>query len=187
MIQALSVSTYWTALIFLKLLAQVPTPFAPADFRTGSDSYVEQPSVTLATTPAEWNAAWQRHMGITPIGNGGNFPTAVTPPPVDFDKFEVVVIFGGLAPNGGYTIVDSEKKDDKIYLRLDPLSLSTSGGATPITIKANPYAFIFYPKDPDPIIVQFPVRMQDGSIGWNAVGQVGGSQHQGGNNSGQQG
>ena len=159
----------------------MPTPYPPADFRTGSDSYVERPSVTLATNMMEWNAAWQQHMGVTPIGNGAaNFPTHETPPPVDFDHYELLVIFGGLAPDGGYSIFESVKKDDKIYLRLQPTSLSLNGGPSVRGFNANPYAFVLYKRSPDPIIVEFPTKGQDGSIQWNPVARVGGPAPQAG-------
>jgi len=182
MIQALSLSSYGAALLFMQLLVQMPTPYPPERVFTGADSYVEQPSISVASTPAEWNADWQRHMNVTPIGNipGVTFPTAETPPSFDFDKYELVVIFGGLAPVGGYSVVDSIQKDDHIYLRLQTLSLNPNGGPTPSSIKANPYAFIVYKRTPLPIVVEFPTQLQDGSIQWNKVAQVGGS-HQAGN------
>jgi hypothetical protein len=163
------------ALLVAVAIAAKGTPYPPVDSFTGLDSYVEKPSIELATNAGEWNAVWQRHKGITPIGNGSNpsFPSLEQPPKVDFDNDEVLVIFGGLASEGGYQIVDSQKTSKAIVVRIQPLRLPGTG-RTPSSFKANPYAFFEFKQTELPFRIEIPQTDSDGNVTWKKVAQVGG-------------
>ncbi|HWD38241.1 MAG TPA: hypothetical protein VG944_05280 [Fimbriimonas sp.] len=177
MVQGISTSVYGLGILLALALDAQPKPFPPIDRIVGSDSYVEQPSIGLATNVREWNAVWQRHKGITPIGNGatGNFPTAEVPPSVDFDHNVVLVIFGGLAPAAGYDVFESTVAKKTVTIRLKPISLNLNGGPAKASFRANPYSFYVYPRTKYPFVVQMPAADQNGNLTWRTVGKVGGT------------
>lgn len=175
MLEPIALSIYGSAMLLL-MAAAAPSPYPPLDAATGMDSNVDRASVHLATTPEQWYGFWQEHKGITPIGNTQNlnFPSVEKPPAVDFDHNEVLVIFGGLAQQGGYKVVDSERVKRTIVVRLRPLPLLGSGTAAAGSFKANPFAFIVFKKTQLPFDVQMQLPDSSGTVQWQTVAKVGG-------------
>ena len=161
----------------VQLIIALGVPYPPDGVATGMDSFVERPSIQVAYNVLDWDALWQKHKGITPIGNanGVGFPSAEKPPSVNFDKEEVLVIFGGLAANGGYQVVDSMQMSNRVQVRIKPLPmLGQTGAAGNSEFKANPYAFIMFPRIKLPIEVQIPGKDANGNPAWQTVAYVGG-------------
>jgi hypothetical protein len=175
MFDMLPFSVYGPVLGLFLVVSMSAKPFPPVDFITGLDSYVEHPAVQLVTNAADWNDVWQRHKGITPIGNSKDtaFPSLEKAPRVNFDEDEVLVIFGGLASEGGYKVVDAEKGYKSVVVRIEALPLP-GNGSSPSAFKANPYAFIMFPHTSLPITVEVPAGVgQDGTVQWKTVAKVG--------------
>ena len=178
MTTAIAPTVFLIAFMAAQAADKMPVPFPPIDQRTGGDSSVERPEIDVATNMRTWDGLWQRHRGNISIGNA-TAPEIDKPPVVNFDQVEVLVIFGGLAPVGGYDVVDSVKQNGKVNLKLQPISLVPNGQRTPAGIRATPYAFIMLPKTKLPINVLMPVKDSNGNMQWKSVGEAGGEQQQG--------
>jgi len=176
MVESISMSVYFSALALLLSANQSPSPYPPLDTVTGMDSMVERRSIELETSAGQWNSAWQRHKVGEKIGNSDslNFPTAEKPPAVDFEHNEVLVLFGGLAPQGGYQIVESLKTSKSILVRIRALPTSLNGSSAPSGLNANPYLFAVYKKTKLPFDIQVERAGQDGTVQWQTVGSAGG-------------
>jgi hypothetical protein len=179
MFETVPMSIYGSVMGLLIALAAMSKPFPPVDAITGLDSYVEKPSIEVATNPSSWNAVWQRHRGITPIGdvNHLSFPSLEQAPTVNFDQNEVLVIFGGLAAQGGYDVVDSVETAKAVIVRIEALPLLNSGVGvgSRTTLRANPYAFFMFKRTNLPFKVQMSETDQNGNAVWKTVGEAGGS------------
>jgi hypothetical protein len=171
MIQAVSMGLVCVALEAIDIANNAIRPWPAVDFRTGMDSYTERASIERADTPDAWNSAWQRYMGVTPIGNSGlRYPSAAVPPAVDFNRNFVLVVFGGLAQVSGYRIADSFIKKKELHVRLEQVPIP---GHT--TMLANPYAFILFRRTKYPVDVEFPTTDASGNATWRRVAKLGGS------------
>jgi hypothetical protein len=174
MFQSIGLSIYASVVVLLLAQAASTKAYPPLDVITGLDSYVEKPSIELVRDAGTWNDAWQRHKGITPIGNSPNasFPSIEKPPIVDFTKDEVLVIFGGLASQGGYKVVDSELTNKHLVIRIRALPLFGNGGSLP-NYKANPYAFVLLKQPNEPIELQIERVSDEGVPTWATIANLG--------------
>jgi hypothetical protein len=176
MVQAITFANYCLSLLVLQVVSMMPQRFPPLDAIWGRDSYVTKPSVELVKDGDAWFQVWQRHKGTSPVGDTQalKLPSMEYPPAVDFDHNVVLVVFGGLAPYAGYTVVDSTKNAKTVTVKLKPVTLNLNGGPTHLGMLANPYAFFVYPKTKVAFSVELPYTDGQGEVQWKVVAKVGG-------------
>jgi hypothetical protein len=118
---------------------------APLAMLTSNDSRVKARTYERVASPTDWKKTWLKHLGMKE-------DTIYRPAmEVDFDRCEVVALFGGESWNTCGFVVDSlTERDDSILLRIEGVYYQTEGGAD----RVAPFAFVVLPKSSKPITLE---------------------------------
>lgn len=154
------------------IVSNTPQSYAPIDVRTGCDGYNAQSAIGLAQDPQQWKNAWLNYRVGPVIGNGNfiNSTPTDSPPPIDFEKNFVVVVFGPASSVTGYDVADSFKEKNEIHLRLRPIQMPSVGAAA--SVQVYPYAFLVFKRTSLPIDVEFPSVDAQGNVTWTAAAKL---------------
>jgi hypothetical protein len=167
----------FTKILTASLLAAVslsggpgdPLKIKPVQTMAGGDSNVHFPMVRTITNDKMWKELWAMHKGL-PITNAATEKTA-TPDPtklptVDFDKNQVLVVFGGKLPDvQAYEYAKTYDKDGVAVVQLNQNVIPAS------TAKSTFYPFILMvvPKEPVRIRIELDSIAKDGSHFWMQI------------------
>jgi len=113
------------------------TPMTIQEWK-GQNADDDEPAALVAADQGAWARAWKR------IGRDA--------PPADFEKFVGVVVFVGLKPTGGYTVVFDEPvaKGDDVLVRYH---VPKPGGFTTQAL-ARPWKARLFPRPKGRVIVE---------------------------------
>jgi hypothetical protein len=133
----------WIANQMAIIAAEPKKPIEVVDFMTGGNSGAAKPEVRLVQDRQAWARAWIHNRQYAVISdnpdseNPDNVPDL---PNLDFDKTQVIVVFGGLVKNvGSFRLQGVTLEDHHDVVRLIPEFLQSGTSAVMVT---QPFALI---------------------------------------------
>jgi hypothetical protein len=146
-----------------------PLKIKPTQTMAGGDSKIEFPMVRMISAEKQWKELWMMHKGIPLVPSAaGDITNADVPklPTVDFEKSQVLVVFGGHVANvQAYDYVKTFAKDNTAVIQLSQNFFPTSTVKTMMT----PFVMLVIPKEPVPIEVELDSIAKDGSHYWMKI------------------
>jgi len=145
-----------------------PLKIKPIQKMQGGDSKVNYPMVRMIQDQKSWKQLWALHKGQPIVADGSDKAAedAVKPPEVDFDKNQVLVVFGGhMTDVESYDYVKTYAKEDTAVVQLSQ-NLIPAAAASDMK---HPYILMVIPKEPVAIEVQLDSIAKDGSHFWKTI------------------
>ncbi len=147
-----------------------PLKIKPVATMEGGDSLINHPMVRMIKTPKQWSELWAMHKG-----NAVAKPVTTDKAPavdekgvpiVDFDKNQVLVVFGGkLVDVQGYDYLKTVNVDGTAVIQLGPNTVPASANDAIMT----PFVLLVIPQEPVPIEVDLDTIGKDGKHFWNKI------------------
>jgi len=149
-----------------------PSKVKPLQSFQGGDSHIHKPLARFLTDAKSWKQVWYMHLGIEArVSDKGEIeypPNAPTPPPVDFSKNQVLVMFGGLLPGvQSYDYVKTFAKETTAVVQIAPKTAPASSDSA--LKNMYPFLIMVLPKEPVRIEVELDTVAKDGSHYWNLI------------------
>jgi len=138
-------------------------PLRPAVAITGAKSAIEKAAYHRLRSPQDLAQIWLQHLGKQPpAGEYGFYYNEAAVPEVDFERFEVVAIFGGSGWNSaGFNLESVSDDKDARTIRFDDKSYQTegpNGGGK----RVSPFGFFVLPRTEVAIVLQQNVQSMIG-------------------------
>ena len=146
-----------------------PSKVKPVEMLQGHDTLVEFPMVRMIQDEKTWTELWVLHKGAPTLpGSGGTVGNADSrpTPKVDFDKNEILVVFGGhnwSIQAYDYVKTDVRGKEAVIQLAQSVFSTNTPG------VDMCPYIILVLPREKVEISVELDTPNRDGTHYWNPI------------------
>ncbi len=139
--------------------AVAAAPARPVVALTGATSAIEKEGYHRIQDAQSLARLWLQHRGKPqPDGEYGFFYNDAGVPEVDFERYEVVAIFGGKCVNSaGFAVESIADEPGRRLVRFDHRHYQTAGpdgGAE----SAKPFAFFVLPRTPLPIVLEEDVQ-----------------------------
>jgi len=165
-----------TKIIVAGLLAAVnmhggtgdPLKVKPIQTMSGGDTKFNMPLVRLIQAQSVWQELWTMHKGAALVEADSDKAPApiIKAPEVDFEKNQVLVVFGGKMPNvQAYEYVKTYAKDSVAVIQLSQ-SMVPPSADRPVF---HPYVMLVIPKEGVPIDVELDSIAKDGSHFWMRI------------------
>ncbi len=141
--------------------------FKPIEEMTGADTLIERPLATMVTKESDWLALWREHKEM--IGDPPASPPGWTnydaPPKVDFQKYVIVVYFGGQGKGvDGYQVVKVDTKGKTNVVQIAPHFFGS-------TVLSNSYGMWMFPRPKKPVELQLLVDVVNGEPQFRKLGE----------------
>lgn len=139
--------------------AAAPAPTRPVVAMTGATSAIAKEGYHRVQNEQALARLWLQHRGKPqPDGEYGFFYNDAGVPEVDFERYEVVAIFGGTTVNSaGFAVESIADEPGRRLVRFDHRHYQTAGpdgGAK----SATPFAFFVLPRTSSPIVLEENVQ-----------------------------
>ena len=128
---------------------------------TGKDSAVTKGSFHRVQEPQELARLWLLHRGIeAPTGEYGFFYNDAGVPEVDFESYEVLVMFDGETINSaGFVVLSVADEPGRRVVRYDDKGFSTEGpGPDGGAQRTRPFGFFVLPRTKLPLVLEQNVQ-----------------------------
>jgi hypothetical protein len=147
-----------------------PLKVKPVAVMQGADTLINHPMVRMIKTKQQWSELWAMHKGGAVAKPAADPKAPVTDekgvPIVDFDKNQVLVVFGGKLVNvQAYDYVKTVDDHGTAIVQLAPNNVP-AGTNDAIML---PYILLVIPQEPVPIQVDLDTVGKDGQHFWNKI------------------
>ncbi len=146
-----------------------PAKLKPVGMLQGHDTLIDYPLVRMIRDAKTWSELWILHKGVPAVSTGAGTIAngdAQPLPKVDFDKNQVLIVFGGQMQSiQAFDYLQTATKDKTAIVQLAPNRFGTS---TP-SVVMTPYILLVLPKLKVPIEVQLDSLSADGTHFWNPI------------------
>lgn len=142
-----------------------PLKIKPIQTLAGGDSKLDFPMVRMIQTQKSWKDLWAMHKGLPFATSPDEKAPAEAPklPTVDFEKNQVLVVFGGHLENvQAYEYIKTYAKDEIAVIQLG------QSRVPPTAEKAmmHPFILMVIPREPVAIEVELDSIAKDGTHFW---------------------
>ncbi len=147
-----------------------PLKIKPVATMQGGDSLINHPMVRMIKNQKQWSELWEMHKGNAVIKPSTTDKAPAVDvkgvPIVDFDKNQVLVVFGGkLVDVQGYDYLKTLNVDGTAVIQLGPNTVPASASDKVMT----PFVLLVIPQEPVPIQVDLDTIGKDGNHFWNKI------------------
>jgi hypothetical protein len=145
-----------------------PLKIKPIQTMAGGDTKIDFPMVRIIQNPKAWRELWAMHKGLPIAPENADKPVddPIKPPTVDFDKNQVLIVFGGHLPNvQAYEYVKTFAKDDTAIVQIGQNMIPASA----VKDMMHPFIMLVVPREPVAIEVQLDEVAKDGSHYWKTL------------------
>jgi len=139
----------------------------PIAMLNGGKSLITFPLVRMIQNSTQWGELWTIHKGIASVPSAAGTivnADAEKPPVVDFDKNQVLIVFGGQLTNvQAYDYVKTIVRDKDAVIQLAP---NIFPAASSQQVVMTPYIMLVLPKEKVSVTVELDTLAQDGTHFW---------------------